>query len=70
MIGFGAFDDFLLAWETGAWEDGAVRIPEWPAWLAVTLGATTMGLQYLRESWRLARHGATEADLSGGGGAE
>lgn len=70
VIGFGAFDDFLLAWETGAWEGGAVRIPEWPAWLAVTLGATAMGLQYLRDSWRLARHGATEADLSGGGGVE
>jgi TRAP-type C4-dicarboxylate transport system permease small subunit len=70
VIATGALDDFLLAWETGAWEGGAVRIPEWPAWLAVTVGAAAAALQYLRETWRMASQGPAESDLSGGGGAE
>ncbi|MCX7931119.1 MAG: TRAP transporter small permease [Rhodovarius sp.] len=65
VIGYGALEEFLFTWETGAWEGGSVRIPEWPAWLAVTVGASATALQYLRESGRFLREEPTEADLSG-----
>lgn len=70
IIGFYAWEEFLLAWETGSWEGGTVRIPEWPAWFAVALGGTCTGIQYLRDTWRLVRHGASDIDTVGAEGTE
>lgn len=70
VIGWFAGEEFLLAWETDSWEGGDVRIPDWPAWLAVWVGATCTAIQYVRDCWRLIRHGASEIDTEGAEGAE
>jgi TRAP-type C4-dicarboxylate transport system permease small subunit len=70
VIGWYAWEEFVLAWETGSWEGGDVRIPDWPAWLAVGVGATCTGIQYARDCWRLLRHGASAVDTEGAEGAE
>jgi TRAP-type mannitol/chloroaromatic compound transport system permease small subunit len=67
IIGYHAWDEFLLAWETGSWEGGTVRIPEWPAWLAVAVGAACTAVQYLRDAWRLLWHGPSAVDFGGEG---
>jgi TRAP-type C4-dicarboxylate transport system permease small subunit len=70
IIGFFGWDEFALAWETGSWEGGDVRIPDWPAWLAVAVGASCTAVQYTRDAWRLLRYGASPIDTEGADGAE
>lgn len=66
IIGYYAWGEFRLTWESGSWEGGgAVRIPDWPVWLAVALGATCTGIQFVRDTWRLVRHGPSDVDTIG-----
>ncbi len=70
IIGFFGWEEFLMAWQTGSWEGGDIRIPDWPAWLAVAVGATCTAVQYTRDCIRLIRHGASRIDTEGADGAE
>jgi TRAP-type C4-dicarboxylate transport system permease small subunit len=48
VIVYGGFDGFLHAWNSGEYEgEGALRIPTWPARLAVVGGAALAALNYL-----------------------
>lgn len=71
VIAFFAWQEFAMAVETGSFEMGGdVRIPDWPVWLAVFTGALCTGIQYVRDAWRLLRHGPSAVDTGGGEGTE
>lgn len=71
VIGFYAWEEFVMAVETGSFEMGGdVRIPDWPVWLAVFTGALCTGAQYACDAWRLLRHGPSAVDTDGAEGAE
>jgi TRAP-type C4-dicarboxylate transport system permease small subunit len=70
IIGWYGWEEFALSWETGEFEGSDLRIPVWPMWLAVALGATLTAVQYLRDGVRIALHGAQRADVEGAEGSE
>jgi len=71
VIGWFAWEEFALAVETGSFEMGGdVRIPDWPVWLAVFVGALCTCIQYLRDTMRLVRHGRSALDTDGAEGKE
>jgi TRAP-type C4-dicarboxylate transport system permease small subunit len=47
VIVYGAYEPLLHAWNSGEYEgEGALRVPTWPARLAVVLGAALAALNY------------------------
>ena len=56
VIVYGGTEPLLHAWRSGEYEgEGALRIPSWPARLAVVLGAALAALNYLLAAWGHAR---------------
>ena len=48
VIVYGGWDPLLHAWNSGEYEgEGALRVPTWPARLAVIVGAALAALNYL-----------------------
>jgi TRAP-type C4-dicarboxylate transport system permease small subunit len=70
IIGWYGWDEFFISWESGEFEGNDLRIPVWPTWLAVALGASLTAVQYIRDGLRIARHGATQTDVEGAEGTE
>jgi TRAP-type C4-dicarboxylate transport system permease small subunit len=57
-IAYWAFFDAVRAWETDEFEgEHPVRIPTWPLWWSLVIGATLTSIQYLILAYAGARYG-------------
>ena len=62
-IAYWGYFDAVRAWETAEFEgEEPVRVPTWPLWWALTIGAALTSLQYLILAWRGARYGYMDRD--------
>ncbi|MFN0305568.1 MAG: TRAP transporter small permease [Burkholderiales bacterium] len=61
-IAYWGYFDAVRAWETDEFEgEEPVRVPTWPLWWALTIGAALTALQYLIFAYRSARYGFVDA---------
>lgn len=62
-IAYWGYFDAVRAWETAEFEgEEPVRVPTWPLWWALTIGAALTSLQYLIFAYRGARYGYVDVD--------
>jgi TRAP-type C4-dicarboxylate transport system permease small subunit len=62
-IAYWGWFDAVRAWETAEFEgEEPVRVPTWPLWWALTVGAALTSLQYLILAWLGARYGYMDRD--------
>ncbi len=62
-IAYWGYFDAVRAWETDEFEgEEPVRVPTWPLWWALTIGAALTAVQYLIFAYRSARYGFVDTD--------
>jgi TRAP-type C4-dicarboxylate transport system permease small subunit len=62
-IAYWGYFDAVRAWETAEFEgEEPVRVPTWPLWWALTVGAALTSLQYLILAYLGARYGYMDRD--------
>jgi TRAP-type C4-dicarboxylate transport system permease small subunit len=62
-IAYWGYFDAVRAWETDEFEgEEPVRVPTWPLWWALTVGAALTALQYMIFAYRGARYGTIDGD--------
>lgn len=62
-IAYWGWFDAVRAWETAEFEgEEPVRVPTWPLWWALTVGAALTSLQYLILAYLGARYGYMDRD--------
>ena len=69
LVAWGSIDPLVYAWQAGEYEgEGALRVPTWPARLAVLIGATLAALNYLLITAEAVRAAASRGVATLGGG--
>jgi TRAP-type C4-dicarboxylate transport system permease small subunit len=62
-IAYWGYFDAVRAWETAEFEgEEPVRVPTWPLWWALTIGAALTAVQYLILAYLGARYGYMDRD--------
>jgi TRAP-type C4-dicarboxylate transport system permease small subunit len=62
-IAYWGYFDAVRAWETAEFEgEEPVRVPTWPLWWALTVGAALTSVQYVILAFRGAREGYVDRD--------
>ena len=65
MIAWLGWFQFVTSWTIGAFEgEHPVRVPTWPVWGILVLGATLTAIQYLLDAWRFSRDALNPGDVS------
>jgi TRAP-type C4-dicarboxylate transport system permease small subunit len=62
-VAYWGYFDAVRAWETAEFEgEEPVRVPTWPLWWALTIGAALTSIQYLILAWLGGRRGYVDRD--------